>query len=60
METRIKAIDLLERSYAQVVDAETETGDADNPMYVKTRQTYESISQTLERAIGPVYDPFRT
>ena len=54
METRIKAIDLLERSYAQVVDAETETGGGDKPKYVKAKQTYESISHTFERAFGPV------
>ena len=54
METRIKAIDLVNRSYAQVVDADTETGGGDNPMYVKTKQTYESISQKFKRAFAPV------
>ena len=43
METRIKAIALLKRSYAQVFDAETETGGGDNPCTLRrSRRTIKS------------------
>lgn len=52
LETRVKAIDLLKRSYAQVVDADRETGDRDGPVYVRTKKTYDKISQEFERTFG--------
>ena len=55
METRVKAIELLKRSYAQDVDAESETGGRDNPVYVRTKRTYDNASREFERAFGSAY-----
>lgn len=54
METRVKAFDTLERSYAQMVDAETENGGRDNPIYVWTKKTYDNIAQEFKRGFGSI------
>ena len=54
METKRKAVELLKRSYAQVVDAESETGGRDNSVYLRIKQQYDNISQDFERAFGSV------
>lgn len=52
METRVKAIDLLKRSYAQVIDAEMENAGRDNTVDVRTNKTYDNISQEFARSFG--------